>query len=681
MRFVKIDLNDFKVYYGHQVIDLSTTDSRRNLVPIGGLNGAGKTTLLDGITFGLLGEKEALTHVKALGLRGDDLALRDRERDSILNRTALSEGRLMAAVSLDLAEADQIITVRREWHFDDAGHFQEETLHVLVDGEPLPSAPGEAPQEVYDDFLKNTIPPHVARFFMFDGEEIQRIAQQDPDLKVRQGIDTLLGFQLLDKLKQDLDDRHEHYRKKNEKRNRQAVDLDVLKDAEANLEKRVNELDQDLLEAETRAEQVREQLSGLNAELEQLLGPGGKRPTELQADYDRAKDGAAKGRQEIEGMIDDVIALSLPTSVIESLAQQLNGEQLYQQWDEGRRTVQPQLERLVVEVFGPAAPQPVPPLQPPQNSFLVELLRERWKHLFYPPPQGMATERRHDTLTNEELDQVRAKCSEVTRRQSSDLRSVLDNVEALERRASELESHLKKVGSRDEINKLISKRDQLNRQIGQVQEECSDKARQLKTLRSELKQKRQDIDKKEAELDESGQFGERAKLAKKVKHAVQRYQDELRPRKRTELREHLRTMYRNLARKEDVVQDIDLEEGTYRVRLLDRKEKELPIHELSAGEKEIFALALLWALAKTSRRDLPVVIDTPLARLDSHHRTNIVTRYLPVAGTQILVLSTDTELDQQYFRKIREHVAKTFHLRFDAATERTTIEEGYFGFA
>lgn len=300
---------------------------------------------------------------------------------------------------------------------------------------------------------------------------------------------------------------------------------------------------------------------------------------------------------------------------------------------------------------------------------------------FLTAPEGMATERRHDTLTPEELDQVRAKCSEVARRQAADLSTLLGNIEAQERRASQYKAQLDKLGSGAQIDTLIVQRDQLNRQLGQVQHEYDQKGRLLKDARHELKQKRQDIDKKEVEVDESGQFGERAKLAKKVKQAVQRYQEELRPQKRAELREYLRTMYRNLASKEDVVQDIDLDENTYKVRLLDRKGKELPIHELSAGEKEIFALSLLWALAKTSRRELPVVIDTPLGRLDSHHRTNIVTRYLPVAGVQILVLSTDTELDQQYFRKVREHMAKTFHLRFDEAAERTTIEEGYFSFA
>ena len=679
MRISRIELENFRCYYGRQVADFTTT-AGKNLIPIGGLNGAGKTTLLDAITFGLLGQEGVLFHVKDWSKRGDKLRLRERELNSLINRTALEEGNLSTSVTLDLIDDDHIVTIRREWHFDRSGHYQDEDLQVSRDGQPLVGEQGQPPQEVYADYLKNTIPPHVARFFMFDGEEIQSMAKEDPDTTVREGIDTLLGFQLLDKLKQDLDERHDHYASKMKRRNIQAVELDELKGSEAELEKQVAQLDQDLLDLENRGEQIREELSGLNAQLEQLLGPSGKRPTELQAEFDRATNEATKLRQKIEGMIEDVIVVSLPTSLINSLGKQLNGEQLFCQWDEGRRTVEPQLDKLTVEVFGPKAPKPTPVLLASQSDFLSELLRERWENLFYPPPEGMATERRHDSLTAEELDQVRGMCFEVTRRQELDLGTLLGNIEALERRASQYKSQLDKLGSGEDIDQLISQRDQLNRQLGQVQQEYDHKRRHLKSVRDELKQKRQDIDKKEAEVDESGQFGERAKLAKRVKQAVQRYQEELRPRKRAELREHLRKMYRDLARKEDVVQDIDLDEQTYKVRLLDRKGKELPIHELSAGEKEIFALSLLWALAKTSRRELPVVIDTPLGRLDSHHRTNIVTRYLPFAGTQILVLSTDTELDQQYFKKIRTHVAKTFHLRFDASTERTMIEEGYFSF-
>jgi hypothetical protein len=53
---------------------------------------------------------------------------------------------------------------------------------------------------------------------------------------------------------------------------------------------------------------------------------------------------------------------------------------------------------------------------------------------------------------------------------------------------------------------------------------------------------------------------------------------------------------------------------------------------------------MLWALAKTSGRPLPIIIDTPLARLDSDHRKLLAQHYFPVASHQMLILSTDTEI-------------------------------------
>jgi DNA sulfur modification protein DndD len=77
---------------------------------------------------------------------------------------------------------------------------------------------------------------------------------------------------------------------------------------------------------------------------------------------------------------------------------------------------------------------------------------------------------------------------------------------------------------------------------------------------------------------------------------------------------------------------------------------------------------------------LPVVIDTPLARLDSDHRENIVTRYLPEAGSQVVVLSTDTEIDRENFEAISRHVARSLRLEFDEESEGTVVREGYFDF-
>jgi len=101
--------------------------------------------------------------------------------------------------------------------------------------------------------------------------------------------------------------------------------------------------------------------------------------------------------------------------------------------------------------------------------------------------------------------------------------------------------------------------------------------------------------------------------------------------------------------------------------------------ELSAGEKQIYAVSMLWALAKVSGRPLPMIIDTPLARLDRDHRTLLSQHYFPKASHQVLILSTDTEIDEQHFAMLQPAIARSYELAFLPEHSRTEIRPGYFG--
>lgn len=87
---------------------------------------------------------------------------------------------------------------------------------------------------------------------------------------------------------------------------------------------------------------------------------------------------------------------------------------------------------------------------------------------------------------------------------------------------------------------------------------------------------------------------------------------------------------------------------------------------------------MLWALTICSGRPLPFIIDTPLGRLDSEHRERIVNEFFPNASHQMVILSTDTEIDQVYFQDLMPHVAKTYLLEFDEKENMTKIIPGYF---
>ena len=136
--------------------------------------------------------------------------------------------------------------------------------------------------------------------------------------------------------------------------------------------------------------------------------------------------------------------------------------------------------------------------------------------------------------------------------------------------------------------------------------------------------------------------------------------------------------FNQLCRKHGLVKRIEIDPRNFAVTLYDRQNRSIPKAELSAGEKQIYAISMLWGLAKTSGRPLPMIIDTPLGRLDSDHRCRLIEHYFPYASHQVVVLSTDTELDKQNFEMLSPHVSHAYHLAYDQIQGSTKAEESYF---
>ena len=82
--------------------------------------------------------------------------------------------------------------------------------------------------------------------------------------------------------------------------------------------------------------------------------------------------------------------------------------------------------------------------------------------------------------------------------------------------------------------------------------------------------------------------------------------------------------------------------------------------------------------ARASGRSLPVIVDTPLGRLDSGHRDNLVRHYFPHASHQVILLSTDEEIVGSTLRTLEPAIGHKYRLVYDEATDATTIQSGYF---
>jgi DNA sulfur modification protein DndD len=159
---------------------------------------------------------------------------------------------------------------------------------------------------------------------------------------------------------------------------------------------------------------------------------------------------------------------------------------------------------------------------------------------------------------------------------------------------------------------------------------------------------------------------------------AEEYTTELQKRKVGILGETITDCYKQLANKKNLIYRIVMDPRTLDITYLDDNDVEVPRNSLSAGEKQLMVIAILWALAICSKKRLPVIIDTPLSRLDSMHRTSLVTTYFPQASDQTIILSTDSEIDHNYYELMKDSVGDEFTLNYSEETRSTTILKGYF---
>ena len=159
---------------------------------------------------------------------------------------------------------------------------------------------------------------------------------------------------------------------------------------------------------------------------------------------------------------------------------------------------------------------------------------------------------------------------------------------------------------------------------------------------------------------------------------IDAYTVELQKRKTDTLGRTITECYKKLANKKNLIQEIVMDPETLNMRYLDENRHEVLKESLSAGEKQLMVIAILWALALCSKKKLPVIIDTPLSRLDSQHRSSIISTYFPNASDQTIILSTDTEIDYNYYEMMKDSVGDEFILVYSEETKSTTVKKGYF---
>lgn len=669
MRLKTLTLRNFGLYRGEQTIDLlpRTRGSRRRpIVLVGGHNGAGKTTILEAIRLCLYGRL-------ALGNRVTDVEYHAHLRERIhRNRDAIIPVSYSSvAIEFEFAHAGRPSTylVHRAWETKGANGVSE-SLRVLRDGAPL----GDVESQFWPEFVRSLVPPGVSQLFFFDGEKIKRLAEEASEAEaLAESVKALLGLDLVERLQTDLDLYTSKF---------------VRKTVTGSLATRLAEIEQTQrrlrseLELVVREETERRgdvlRLSETIARVEQQLAQSGEGLSARRGDLQRRVAELQARQAHLEKLLREACEGPLPFAICRSLSLTLQERLTREAAAERLATTQAEIDKALLAVSMRLTRGAFPRRLGWDARTRAEIqteLEEVAATLRVDGASNAAAARLHD-VSQRDREHIQDALGQGLNAASARVTEVTRELEEVVQELRKTSGRLSSTPETEEIAPLV-------RQLSALQEEHA--ARSLEaTLKDEQRTKlERDLAALERERlkivqseKEARTLAGRLTLATKAKTALDEYLRRLTVAKVSELQVVAAECFSILSRKADLVAQMSIDPTTFEVTLRDRSGDVVPKASLSAGEKQLYAVSLLWALARVSGRPLPMIVDTPLGRLDSVHRQRLLERYFPHASHQVIVLSTDTEVDRQYFDLLRPHTSHSLHLVHRAG--HTEVTTGYF---
>ncbi|MGK7874173.1 MAG: DNA sulfur modification protein DndD [Xenococcaceae cyanobacterium] len=658
MIFRELVLQNFGPYAGRHVIDLcpEVNGNTRPIILFGGMNGGGKTTLMDAIRLSLYGQRAQCS------TRGN-LSYSDFLTQSVNNQTLpLDQTRIELAFKHIFNDQWVELRIVRTWTKNPKDG--KDSLGIL-DGE----WPDSALANTWDEYIENLLPLGISNLFLFDGEQVKELAEQEtPPPSVVEAIQSLLGLELAERLSIDLDILVSRKRKAIAN----AFQLANLEEIEAKLQQQKEE-----------AERAKEEFASLQYKLERahkqhkkaynkFRSEGGKIAAErsqLEGKIRDIREATENQRQEMRNLAAGILPLGLISPLLHQGQIQVEKELKRQQAKIARDVLQERDERLLAYITELS-------LTSAQADQIKSFLEQENQAL----NQEIETEIPWLGVEAEGLKQLVNLVEHQLPMQIKLAGEQLDKLQHLEAEIDSMERQLAVAASPEAYEKLDNALGDAQQELINCKAAYEAGSRKCDEIERAIAQTKKKLERYSEQTIERQNDEHIIASAAKVQKTLKLFRKRLTLKKLNKLEEEVTECFRYLLHKSDLVHRVAIDSDSFSLSLYDPNGQLLPKHRLSAGEKQLLAIAFLWGLARVSGRKLPVAIDTPLGRLDSSHRNNLVERYFPTASHQVILLSTDTEIGKVEVEQLKEQeaIAREYLLQYDSSKRQTTIQSGYF---
>lgn len=652
-----IALKNFGIFGGRQEAVLAPADDRKPIVLFGGMNGGGKTTFLDAIQLALYGAKARCSGRGKLGYR-------DYLRDMIHRGADPTDGasielRFRRAVDGDMHH----YRLTRSWRQTAKGI--EEHVEVTRDAEF-----DSLLSEHWDEYIESYIPSGIAHLFFFDAEQIKDLAEGEHAAEILgTAIHTLLGLDLVDRLDTDLI----ALARRKRAATQSAEEADKTRHAQEELDRLQSLLDQATQAQGTLGNETGRIAKDLASCEEKFRQEGGELYL-LRADLEAERTRLGKELAAEEVSLRELAAGPAPLLLISGLLDETEKQ--------ARREAEARKSTVLVAALQDRDSDVVKLLKrnkvPAQHLDLIERLLQSDRAdragavaepMILNGGDHLATELRH--IRSTVLPEVK-----------STIEQKLEVVSSLQERLTRCDLEIARVPTEDAIAAIQRELTRLRKKQQEKQAEISAQEDKTRVLARQLEDAKRKFERELGHEVESQM--DREHHARVLKHSA-RVRETLAKFRVAVIRKHAQRLERlilesftHLLRKRALVTGLKIDPATFRIELTGGDGKPLPFERLSAGERQLLATSMLWGLAKASGRPLPTIIDTPLGRLDSSHRSHLLDRYFPVASHQVILLSTDEEVDESSLNRLKPHIGRSYTFAFDEQQHSTVIKPGYF---
>lgn len=710
MKINRIVLYNFNSYEGLNEFDF-TSDAKKNIILIGGKNGAGKTSLFTAIKIALYGPL-------SFGYVGVNPKYIAKIKDCINSKSFqkdVVESRVQISVSLMVEREVKEYEITREWDY--SKQKLEEKYYIKTEGRLL----DDQELSYFQNYLQGMIPPDLFEFFLFDGEEVGSIFSTSTyNSYVKNAVYTLCGLDIFEIIRKYTTG----YAGKAVSNNEEEIYAQYEE-----LRRNAEEIETSYLALESQIVVDRDELEKIETELIEVetafKNAGGITEIERQSllkEHSEAEhiktESLTKIKMFVEGLMPFFILRDFTGKISDQLDFEEKGEIYYY--------IQHKLKRQEIKNTLNKNQE----VSDDTVDALMEFLLKKFK------PKGFKEGARpvHD-LSKEDSGRVNAMIS------ATDDFDVAAMVELVEKRrvaadrTMEINRILKSAMTDEDAGKFAEKENALLKKKDEISSRIHEAEISLTTLKEELAVVIQQRDRAFQSIKDNAQnkhiFELSTGLSQMMGTMLENKTESIKRKLEKLIVENLQHIYR----KNNLITHIEIEDDfqfnlyqnvkysttellhliknlgrevfaseigkqgmqflfeKYKVETVlqlqqaieaDKQRssydlfKRIDISRLSKGERQIFILSLYWAIIELSGKDIPFVIDTPYARIDANHRKEISEKFFPNISKQVIILSTDEEINEEYYEIIKPYIAKEYLLINDESQNRTTVEQHYF---